>query len=208
MTADERTVVFKLGGSLLSLPDLPQQLERLRSPSPMGRPLIVVGGGAAADLVRDWQTVHSLSDELAHWLAIRAMSFNEALLHKLLPHSAVVRDRGEIHSAWNARLLPILSAEGFLQAEEETGDHSLPHDWSATSDSIAAWVAQRLGGRALTLLKSLDLPTGISLEEAAEEGLVDTHFPLVAARLAVSWINVRSDSRPVVEWTSEATASD
>ncbi|MBW3540464.1 MAG: hypothetical protein KY476_09345 [Planctomycetes bacterium] len=48
-------VVYKLGGSLLTLPGFEQRLERLLASRPEDeRPLVVVGGGAAADVVREW----------------------------------------------------------------------------------------------------------------------------------------------------------
>jgi hypothetical protein len=45
-------------------------------------------------------------------------------------------------------------------------DDSLPHDWAVTSDSIAAWVAGRVGAAQLVLIK----PPG------ADRSAVDAYF--------------------------------
>ena len=207
MSADGSLTVLKIGGSLLTLPDLRCRLESILSRFANKRRLLVVGGGQVADVVRRWETVHAISDEAAHWLALRAMSLNEAFLHELLPDTVLVTDRHEIHAAWTSGLVPILWSECFLRTEESTGDLSLPHDWSVTSDSIAAWVAHRLNGQSLILLKSADLPSGKALDEAANAGLVDDHFPLAGAELSISWINVQSDPRKLVAWMSGVQAS-
>jgi hypothetical protein len=74
---------------------------------------------------------------------------------------------------------------------------SLPHTWAATSDAIAARVAE-VAGADLVLLKSTDLPTAMSWSEAAAAGLVDQTFDTVVRRagLRVTWINLRSFDLP------------
>lgn len=56
----------------------------------------------------------------------------------------------------------------------------VPHTWELTSDSIAAYAAA-FGQGKLVLLKSTDIPSGISWQEAAALGWVDAHFPRVVA---------------------------
>ncbi|MFN0199054.1 MAG: hypothetical protein ACKVT0_20080, partial [Planctomycetaceae bacterium] len=69
-------VVFKLGGSLLELPDLGIRVNHLlrfyqQSHRPVSlQPLIVVGGGRITDVIRDWDRVHHLGDVSAHELAM------------------------------------------------------------------------------------------------------------------------------------------
>jgi hypothetical protein len=61
-----------------------------------------------------------------------------------------------------------------------------------TSDSIAARVAEVVGAD-LVLLKSVDLPAGLSWEVAAAGGLVDATFGSIVARagLQLRWVNLR-----------------
>lgn len=190
------TTVFKLGGSLLGLPDLVDRLRAVLARSADPRPLLIVGGGAAADLVRKWDQAHHLGDERAHWLALHAMYFNEALLLELLPeaHSAV--DRSEAERSWELGQIPILRAVEFLRREEASEGSSLPHNWSVTSDSVAAWVARRLCADRLVLLKSVPAPVEGGARSLPTGCLdVDPYFHRVAAGLPnLVWINLRDPS--------------
>ena len=78
--------------------------------------------------------------------------------------------------------LSVLNCLAFAR-EDEARPGALPHTWAVTTDSIAARAAEVFGATRLVLLKSVDVPPGISHEEAALSGFVDAHFPLVAARL-------------------------
>lgn len=204
---DEQLVVLKLGGSLLSLSDWPDRLHKLMTLLRIARPLLIVGGGATADLVRHWQSVHSFSDEAAHQLALQAMSLNEALVKEVLGDAPVVTDRLGMQTVWAAENLPILSAISFLKHEEPLASQKLPHDWSATSDSIAAWVAHQLPADHLVLLKSVDLPDDTTLQEAVDAGLVDDHFPELVQQLNLTWVNLRSTPLRPCQWVSSDRAT-
>ena len=191
-----RLTVYKLGGSLLSLPDLPQRLGMLLSSRRDRRALLVVGGGAAADLVRRWDELLHLGEERSHWLALRAMMLNEALVSELMPQLRIVRDRDEAAAAWERGQAAILCAHDFVREEEKGPGPPLPHGWEATSDSIAAWVALRWPADELVLLKSVGLDDN---RRADGRPLVDACFPSLAARLKrVGWVNLRS-AQPRVE---------
>ena len=62
------TIVYKIGGSLLDLPDLARRVELIVSPQSDGRPLFVVGGGPTANIVREWDRVHQLG---RRWKTVR-----------------------------------------------------------------------------------------------------------------------------------------
>ncbi|MGQ0637469.1 MAG: amino acid kinase family protein [Planctomycetaceae bacterium] len=201
-------VVYKLGGSLLDLPDLGEILRQVMAQRQVSAGLIVVGGGAAADAVRTWDRVHHLGDERAHRLALRAMALNERLIHELLPESRLVRSPRQVRAAAAESAIGVLCADCFYRWAETnavgrvadppaspsgsaTRTTFLPCSWKVTSDSIAAWVAAILQAHELVLLKSVDMP-GESVAESARRGLVDEHFPTVAAHLArISWLNAR-----------------
>jgi len=152
-------LVVKLGGSLNShVPELAGAF--IRAPRPI---LIVPGGGHYADAVRALQ----LSDEEAHWNAIEAMdtygryiaTFGIETTDRLqTPKNTVV-------------LLPLRCTRHF---------DPLPHSWDITSDTIAAWVADRLRLE-LLVLKSVD---GIQIDgslagtilESFETDVVDPCF--------------------------------
>ncbi len=195
-------VVYKLGGSLLSCVDLAARLRAVFQQRPDDRSLIVVGGGAAADVVRDWSRIHSLSEEAAHWLALRSLSLNRALVRNLLPESREVSTRAAAESLWSEGIRPLLlDAEACLRGAESRDRSPLPHCWDVTSDSIAAWTAARWDADELILLKSTSLPANLTLDEATRLELIDPYFRQLANEMPrVSWCNLREEAASVVEW--------
>ncbi len=212
MMSDGPVVVLKVGGSLLTIADLGRRLTGLLAERPQMRPVLVCGGGAVVDAVREEQSRHQLSDETTHWMSLRAMGVNELLVASLIITGAVVvHDTHHLQDAWSEHAARSCGAESLLQHAEADSALSLrsplsapratlPHSWDVTSDSIAAWIALEIGASELVLLKSVDAPVGLSFTEAAAKGLIDRHFPrLDLSTLRVSWVNLRAD-RPV--WTT------
>jgi aspartokinase-like uncharacterized kinase len=194
--SDPAIHVVKLGGSLLDPGGPPAMLERFERwrRAEMGlRGLLVVGGGAAADIVRNMDAAFGLDQEQAHWLAIRAMEFNAFLVAAALKEVVMVGAPEACAAAWAASRLAILNPLAWLRHEEEQGI-TIPHRWTFTSDSIAAHVASRLGAGRLTLLKST-LPRGeCGPECAAGLGIVDEDFPAAVRGLPrVELVNLRSE---------------
>ena len=133
--------LIKLGGSLLSLPDLPARLEWLLRQFPDDQTLLLVGGGPTTNVVRDWDRVHSLDAAIAHDLAIESLRLNQSLLTRLLPGLDMVGTRTAAAVAWESGQRALLDVPEYLQVEEpEHPQLSLPRSWQATSDAIAAWV--------------------------------------------------------------------
>ncbi len=188
----EECWVFKLGGSLLNLPDLTERLLAvIRQTS--AKPLLVVGGGAAADLVRRWETIHRLDSSTTHWLAIRAMEFNERLIESLLPEAVSIASPTEAERVWNQGGIALLNAFDWLKAERKL-EASLPHSWDVTSDSIAACAAIGFRATGLMLLKSVDGPAGFASFDTLGEPLVDAHFHRLAPRLPrIAWCNLAAN---------------
>ncbi len=181
--------VFKIGGSLFSWGEFPDRLrdflDQFRAES-NNIPVLIAGGGAAADLVRQWDRQFSLGDQSAHRLAIAAMQLNQHLLENLLRDSAIVRSGNEVKEAWSQGLVPLWDLS-------QLATPNLPTSWDVTSDSLAAYVAIQLQGE-LVLVKSCNGPADLSVEAAVEQELVDLHFPKLALRLPhIRWVNLRSD---------------
>jgi aspartokinase-like uncharacterized kinase len=177
---------------LLNLPDLTKRLRTvIRQTST--KPLLVVGGGAAADLIRRWEKVHHFDSSTTHWLAIRAMEFNERMIESLLPEALQVISPPEAQAVWNQGRIALLNTFGWLKAEHEL-EASLPHSWDVTSDSIAADAAIRFQAAGLMLLKSLDCPDGFPAFDSLGEPLVDAHFHQLAPKLRrIAWCNLAAD---------------
>jgi aspartokinase-like uncharacterized kinase len=187
---DRPVTIYKVGGSLFDWREFADRLCALLDAEPVC-PVVVAGGGAAADVVREWDSVHQLGETQAHRLAILSLCLSEALLTSLLPRGVLVVNRDQAVAAWSTERVPILCVDAFLAAEEQGEADSLPASWNVTSDSLAAWIAARWPA-SLVLLKS-------TTPEAAGADFVDPCFRQFAACVRqVNWINLRSGERG--EW--------
>ncbi len=143
--------VIKVGGSLgrgAQLPALGQALARLGTAHAV---LIVPGGGDFADTVRDYDRRYGLRDTTAHWMAVLAMDQYGYLLSDQIPGSVPLRDLASAHTVAQDGRVPVLLPCALLQRVDP-----LPHRWTVTSDSIAAWIAGACEAQRLVLLKDVD----------------------------------------------------
>jgi 5-(aminomethyl)-3-furanmethanol phosphate kinase len=184
---DRQACVYKVGGSLFDWPRLLERLSAFLRSEPTW-PLIVSGGGGAADVVRGWDRVHGLGEERAHRLAVRSLGLGAAFLADGLDGGTLVTSRNEAATAWSAGRLPVLDAAAFLAAEEAAGALPLPASWDVTSDSIAAWVAARWPAD-LVLLKSTS-------PDRPREQFVDPFFPEARSQVRrAEWVDLRTGER-------------
>ena len=171
--------VVKVGGSLYDLPDLGPRLRAWLELAPGSDVLLVPGGGPTADVVRDFDRIHGLGEERAHWLALEALRLNADFLAALLGAERVGRwDESRVAKIrkQGARAF-VLDAAAFARWDRDHGGRAaLPSLWSVTSDSIAARVAVVSGAAHLVLLKSTTIPESMDWEEAGERGFVDAWF--------------------------------
>jgi aspartokinase-like uncharacterized kinase len=184
-------IVIKIGGSLYEWADLAPRLRGFLDQLSNDQVLLVPGGGRMVDVVRELDRQHTLGEATCDDLALRALSVSAHFLRALLGEAVVVELLVECRGAWERGDLPILDGYSLLVAasERETG---LPRSWDVTSDSIAAYVARRVGAQRLVLLKSTDDLTRGDWRQASHDGFVDRWFPrMVGADLAVEVVNLR-----------------
>jgi 5-(aminomethyl)-3-furanmethanol phosphate kinase len=109
-------------------------------------PLLVVPGGAGfADAVREADRRLGLRAAAAHRMAILGMEQFGWLLSELIPGAERCADLARVGPGRTTVLLP-----ASLPLDQ------LPESWDVTSDSIAAWVAGRIGAGRLVLVKGVD----------------------------------------------------
>ncbi|MEM7264002.1 MAG: hypothetical protein AAF488_18600 [Planctomycetota bacterium] len=176
--------VIKLGGSLIGLPDLPARLKNYLRDFSRPRSILICGGGEAVDLLRRWDRLYDVGEEQSHWIALQALACNSRVLAAALPDDLrLAKNEGDCEEAWRDQRVPIFDPHRFVADIDELSSAPLPRRWRVTSDSIAAKMAVEFQAPEVILLKSTFPPEGMKLETAAEEGLVDPHFPTVASKL-------------------------
>jgi len=167
VTADLRgaavaDIVVKIGGSLTAYPEaFRAALAAVEVASRTRRLVVVPGGGPMADAVRTVDRAVGLPDTVAHWMAVLAMDQYGEALASGLTRGRVVHDRDGIGQAIDAGRVPVLAPHAWLRQRDP-----LPHSWSVTGDSIAAWVAGEVGASRLVLVKA----------PGAADRLVDDYF--------------------------------
>ncbi|MBA4186417.1 MAG: hypothetical protein C0467_00215 [Planctomycetaceae bacterium] len=162
-------IVVKVGGSLFDHPQLGPGLRAYLASLAPEKLLLVPGGGDVVEAIRKLDAIHSLGEEVCHWLALQGMAVAGEFLKQLISlHCPEIATCG-------------LDLEG------------LPHSWNVTSDSIAARIAVIHKAERLVLLKSVDVPAGTSWATAATNGWVDPHFPAVVegSAFAIEVVNFR-----------------
>lgn len=173
--------IIKLGGSLAEAGALDRWLSVVaESPAKL---VIVPGGGPFADAVRAAQAPLGYSDRAAHHMALLAMEQFGVVIAERLPEARLARDPAAVGQALRRGERPI-----WLGTEMALGDPMITPGWAVTSDSVAAWLAGRLGARALALVKSVTA-AGRDLATLIADGVIDSafqkHFPARTTRLLI-----------------------
>jgi 5-(aminomethyl)-3-furanmethanol phosphate kinase len=177
--------VVKVGGGVgdEALPALCRALGELGRRHPL---LVVPGGARFADAVRDADRRFGLHAATSHRMAILGMEQFGWLLSELIPGAERSADVARVGAGRTTVLLPAALA---LDA--------LPASWGVTSDSIAAWVAGRIGAGRLVLVKAVDGPVA---------DLVDEYLPTVLARARFeTWVIGGRDPARLAELLDRGT---
>jgi len=171
-------LVIKVGGSLGRRPGrLGPLMRRIAALARDQRLLVLAGGGVFADLVRREMRRLGLEETRAHRMALLAMDQYGLALARFCPGARPVATLAAARRLAIAGRTPILLASTLLARER-----CLERSFRLTSDSIAAYLAGRVGARRLALVKSVPQPDGRlgTREEArrmARRGVVDPLFP-------------------------------
>ena len=185
--------VIKLGGSLLGSPELLSWLALIAKHSD-GKAVIVPGGGLFADSVREAQQISNMNDALAHQLALLAMDQYGLLLAGLQPQLVTASSELEISErGWQH--LGIV----WLPSKMVLADEHVPKNWQVTSDSLAAWLAHKLGAEHLVVVKSAPLlqyqtqaPT--ALQHLVNDEVLDAQFTqAIAGQTYATWVLNKAD---------------
>jgi aspartokinase-like uncharacterized kinase len=202
-------VVIKVGGSLGRWRGLGTLLDSIARWRGKTRVLMIPGGGAFADLVREEDRRLGLSESTAHKMAILAMDQYGLLLCDLASQAVPVSRLGEAGTVLRSGRLPIFLPSWYLSRHD-------PFDpsWDVTSDSIAAFVAGLVRADALLLLKRVDgifardpkidpaapLLPYVGWSDLSRYGCVDREFARWVKGIGSCWIVNGSRPGRVKEW--------
>ena len=167
--------VVKLGGSFAFAPELGDWLAAMARCA--GHVVLVPGGGVFADSVRHAQTTMAFDDDAAHHMALLAMEqFGRALVG-LGAHMNAAATISAIDATLRDKKVPVWSPTRMMLKAD------IPASWDMTSDSLAAWLAQKLGAPRLLLVKRIR-PAGtyVEIAQLVADEIVDPLFPEFLAR--------------------------
>jgi len=162
--------IVKIGGSLAGDPSLGHWLSMLSMHG--GHVAIVPGGGPFAEQVRKAQAAWRFDDRVAHNMAVLAMAQFGMLMQGMCDALVTTDSASDVAEAARSQRVPIWLPFDMLRSRPDALT-----TWDATSDTLAAWLADRVGAQRLVLVKSCALPHDASPDACAEAGIVDRCFP-------------------------------
>jgi 5-(aminomethyl)-3-furanmethanol phosphate kinase len=170
---EPRPVVVKLGGSVVRSPELQAWLEVIAA-SP--RPIVVVpGGGALADEVRASQAQLGFGDDAAHRMALLAMNQLAWAVAGLRAGFEVGDTEDALRASLEQGRVAVWAPYSLVANRSD-----IPQSWTVTSDSLALWLARRLGAECCYVIKSIRRQEPKpSAEQLARDGVVDEAFPAI-----------------------------
>jgi aspartokinase-like uncharacterized kinase len=187
--------IVKLGGSLLDWPQFPAALRSWLSKQRPACNALIAGGGALADAIWRADRDFGIGEATCHWLCIDALSITARIVAAAVPDFPLISGYADLKStvmSQHSGAIVFDPREFLARHEACQSDRPLPHNWTVTSDSIAARIAQCLPADELVLLKSIDQPSG-SLIDLAALGYVDRYFPTATAKMPPPrFVNLRT----------------
>ena len=108
-------------------------------------------------------------------MALRAMDQYALMLAESRPGLVAADEMSRMTGLCAAGRTPV-----WMPARELDTRLDLPRDWRVTSDSLAVWLAHRLGLPRVLLVKSCEIPDE-PLAALAGRGIVDAWLPNLAA---------------------------
>lgn len=173
--------ILKLGGSYADYSGLKHLVATIAEGR--GRAVLVPGGGPFADAVRQGQTAIGYDDRAAHRMALLAMAQFGHALASFSAHLQPV-DLAGIAAALDSGRLPV-----WLPVTDLSAETDIEESWQTTSDSMAVWLAGRLGAARIIFLKRMALSHPASASALVRDGILDRLVPGHLARTGVeAWL--------------------
>ncbi len=193
-----KRIVAKLGGSQLTDAGFCQRLIDWILQTGEHEYFIVVGGGNAIDAMRELDRIHDLNESAMHWRCVWMLQATtdivEELLTRLIPNKVLHRIKtseefcNAIRNRSKTSRITLVDCIAFYQKHLEWrswthGDINPPKEgWCTTTDALAIYCAGLLQADLCILLKSCSIANGISIENAAQQGIIDSESVSMATQ--------------------------
>jgi aspartokinase-like uncharacterized kinase len=162
--------VLKLGGSFALSPHLRDWIAAIADCA--GSIVIVPGGGPFADVVRTAQAQMGFDDCAAHRMGLLAMEQYGCAIKSLNERLSLADSPDSIRHSLANNQVPV-----WLSSRMALGAADIPQSWDVTSDSLAAWLAGKIGAKRLLLVKHVELACGgVRATDLAARHIVDNAF--------------------------------
>jgi 5-(aminomethyl)-3-furanmethanol phosphate kinase len=163
--------VVKVGGSYAFSSALKSWIDAVAACA--GRVVVVPGGGPFAETVRIAQPKMGFDDRAAHAMALLAMEQYGCALASLGAGWRLAASAAAIQDVLREGGVPVWSPTPMLRDAND-----VPWSWDVTSDSLAAWLAGRIGANRVLLVKQLEPPPGrLRAADLVADGIIDPAFP-------------------------------
>lgn len=163
--------VVKVGGSYAFSSALKSWIDAVAACA--GRVVVVPGGGPFAETVRVAQPKMGFDDRAAHEMALLAMEQYGCALASLAAGWRLAASEAAIRDVLREGGVPVWSPTPMLRDADD-----VPWSWDVTSDSLAAWLAGRIGAKRVLLVKQLEPPPGrLRAADLVADGIIDPAFP-------------------------------
>lgn len=195
----KRVRVIKLGGSLLTMPNLKQKFQKWCHENPHPLTLIIVGGGAVVDAVRQIHQGNPLSEKFAHWVCIDLLQHTARIAHRILGNVDLYETMDDLQQPFSGSKVnsttPIVAiVQVGICFAREYPNMGLPESWDVTSEALAAAFSDMYAAEELVVMKSSDAPgdeTDLDLLDSM--GFVDPYFADLAAEIEqVRFVNLQT----------------
>jgi 5-(aminomethyl)-3-furanmethanol phosphate kinase len=168
--AGHRPIVVKLGGSFAYSDHLQRWIDALAAGA--GRVVIVPGGGPFADAVRRAQIQMRFDDTAAHHMAVLAMEQYGRALASFNSTFSLAGSADAIQRDLSKKRVPVWMPSAMVLAATD-----IAQSWNVTSDSLAAWLAGKIGAGRLWIVKHAKLsPGSVTLKDLVAARIVDDEF--------------------------------
>jgi aspartokinase-like uncharacterized kinase len=175
--------IVKIGGSLLTRDDLVPSVNHWLAHQAPAENVVIVGGGALIDAIRQLDAVRPGDGATVHWRCIELLGTTFQIAADWFPGWDQVKTRETflrgVEFGFSSSRPTIINVGAFYHAN---ATQKLPLDWRTTTDSIAVLLGNLSHADEVTLLKSCFVDPEMSVQQLARDGIIDEAVPGISRR--------------------------